>query len=98
MDAPMFLVVGDERHPLTLPHPGADVVCVGGMEDCPSCGSLLLTVRGKGMRISEDDRAYESDGHATCCGAYLGKLRVEPSTIFGLREDEAVLYGRARVY
>jgi len=50
------------------------------------------------MKQCSKCRAYEADGYTACCGAYLGIIRVEPSTIFGLREDEAVLYGRVRVY
>jgi hypothetical protein len=45
-----------------------------------------------------DDRAWEADGYCTACKAHVGTIRVEPDTLFGVREDEAVLMGRCRVY
>jgi hypothetical protein len=65
---------------------------------CPGCGEELLVVRGTGRHIAADDRAYESDAIALCCELHVGTIRAEVDTIFGVREDEAVLYGRPRVY
>jgi len=49
------------------------------------------------MHPSADDRAYESTALCVDCGAVVGLLRAEPSTIFGVREDRAVCE-RVRVY
>lgn len=65
---------------------------------CPACGAEPLRVRGHGRRISTDDRAYEANGVALCCDTFVGTIRADVSTIFGLHEDEAMLYGRPRVY
>ena len=50
------------------------------------------------MHPSADDRAWEADAVALCCRSTVGILRVEMSTLFGVREDELVLRGRCRVY
>lgn len=65
---------------------------------CSSCGASPFKVAGTGMRPSLDDRAYEADGRCLLCGARVGTIRAEMSTIFGVREDNAVLRGRPRVY
>lgn len=66
--------------------------------DCPECGAKPLRVSGTGRRISPDDRAYEADGYCSVCRAHVGTIRAEPPTLFGITEDESVLYGRPRVY
>jgi len=66
--------------------------------DCPLCGVTPLRVQGTGKRPSADDRAYEADGIAVCCSQPVGLIRAEVSTLFGVREDRAVLVGRCRVY
>ena len=65
---------------------------------CPLCAATPFRVHGGNQRPSEDDRAWEADGACVSCGGYLGVLRAEVSTIFGVREDRAVLEGRCRVY
>ncbi len=66
---------------------------------CPACKRADTKLAGSNVRYSADDRAYESDAKALCCGAWVGTLRAEPSTLFGVREDSAVLLnGRCRVY
>lgn len=57
---------------------------------CPHCKIETLRVSGCNRRISADDRAYEADGHCISCSAYVGELRQETNTLFGLREDEAI--------
>jgi len=97
----IYITIDGTRHDLENPFQGADHATVqGDLKQCPKCQAHdTFGIQGKGMHIAPDDRGYEADGHATCCGAYLGIIRAEPSTIFGLREDEAVLLrGRARVY
>jgi hypothetical protein len=68
--------------------------------DCPACRAKGPTrLGGTGMSIGPDDRHYVADAVALCCKRKVGVLRAYPSTLFGLREDEAVLVrGRARVY
>jgi hypothetical protein len=87
---------------------GADVRPVIPSEDgkaataegpCPCCGVKPFALAGAGMRIADDDRAYEADGQCVACGKPVGIIRAEVDTLFGLREDQAVLtHGRARVY
>ena len=72
-----------------LVHPQAN----GASRD--ECG---FKVQGTGRRPSEDDRAYEADAVAACCGQRVGLLRLEVSTLFGVREDEAVARLGVRIY
>ena len=83
--------------PLTLPHENADHAVATG-HACPHCGVMDMGVQGKNQRPSADDRAWESDGHCASCKKPVGLIRYEPDTVFGVREDEAVLNGRCRVY
>lgn len=69
-----------------------------GPEPCPLCKASPWRVAGRNRRIADDDRAYEADGFCVDCGAAVGLIRAEASTLFGLHEDEAVLHGRPRVY
>lgn len=89
----IYLVSGSER--LRVTEHGAYGVVEGV---CPKCGAAPLKVQGTGRRPSADDRAWEADAVAVCCGAYVGTLRAEVNTLFGVREDRAVLEGRCRVY
>ncbi len=86
---------GAKRTRLVTPHDEAHATVPD--EVCPRCAQPLL-VHGTGRRASEDDQAWEADAFAVCCGAPIGLLRLEMNTLFGVREDEAVLRGRARVY
>lgn len=93
----LFLILkSGPRRKLTLPHQQADHALVEGA--CPKCGSIDFGVQGKNMRPAEDDRAHEADGYSTCCQKLVGTIRAEMDTLFGVREDEAVLHGRCRVY
>lgn len=92
----IFLLYGEERRTLRVPYPDADHAVVDGT--CPVCGSGDFKVSGRNQRPSSDDRAWEADAVALCCRASVGTIRAEPDTIFGVREDEAVLRGRVRVY
>lgn len=69
-------------------------------ERCPCCGATgeSFLVSGGGRRPSQDDRAWEADAACRACHAHLGVLVYETGTLFGVREDEAVLCGRWRVY
>jgi hypothetical protein len=93
---PCWLVVGGDRLAITIhdtgPSPHGEVAC-----ECHACGSYPLMVQGHSMKVVED-RAYEATGIGVCCGAVAGVIRAEPSTLFGLEEDRAVLGGRCRVY
>lgn len=89
--------VGDTWHPLTVPHHDADHALVD--ISCPHCRAAApIKVAGAKRRIASDDRAYEADGGCLACSTYLGLIRYETNTLFGVREDEAVLLGRCRVY
>ncbi len=54
--------------------------------------------QGTGRRPSVDDRAYEADAVSACCSKAVGTLRLEVSTLFGVREDEAVARLGVRIY
>ena len=76
--------------------PSGDSALLAGA--CPKCGAESCWIQGGDMRIGSDDRHYASTGVALCCGERVGEIRAYPDTLFGLREDEAVLHGRPRVY
>lgn len=65
-------------------------------DSCPVC-KRALHVRGAGKRIASRD-TYEADGFCASCGAPLGTIVAQVSTIFGLEEDERVLAGPWKVY
>ena len=93
----IFLLIRDApKRTAKPPHPEADHVIIDGA--CPLCGCKDFRTAGTGKRPSEDDRAWEADARALCCGKPVGVLRVETNTLFGVREDETVLRGRCRVY
>jgi hypothetical protein len=93
----IFLLVRDgPKRAAKLPFPEADHAVVEGK--CPACGCEDFKVAGTGRYPSKDDRAWESEGIALCCRVFVGTIRVETNTLFGVREDEAVLRGRCRVY
>lgn len=91
-----FLVIDGVRHTIKTPFDGADHALA--TIPCPHCGVAAMGVQGSGMRPSEDDRAWEADGHCASCKKRVGLIRAEPDTLFGVREDRAVLNGRCRVY
>ena len=78
------------------PYPESDHVVADGA--CPCCNAEPFKIGGSGMRESKDDRAWEADAGCLECRAHVGTLRVEMNTLFGVREDAAVLSGRVRVY
>lgn len=87
---------GEQRRRCKMPHDGADHAVVEGA--CPKCGASPWGVVGSGRYPSKDDRAWEAEGYCTACREHVGIIRVETNTLFGVREDEAVLRGRCRVY
>lgn len=92
----LSLLTATARIPLHLPHEEADhAVAVGA---CPKCNASPWGVQGTGRRPSTVDRAWEADGVPTCCQQFVGVIRWETDTLFGVREDELVLSGRCRVY
>lgn len=93
----IFVLYDGKRVLAKLPHPEADHVRIEG-EPCPKCSAKPWGAVGAGRRPSKDDRAWEADGHCTECKAHIGIIRVETNTLFGVREDQAVLQGRCRVY
>ena len=87
-----------EDRSIRIPLPKHDVGSVAPGGACPKCGEGGYHVVGKNMHISDDDRAYESEAFCTKCDALVGTLRLLTNTLFGLREDNAVLKGRCRIY
>jgi len=66
--------------------------------ECPSCGASPLRVCGRARTIEGHD-VYAARAMCGACDDEIGTIRARVSTLFGLREDEAVLvHGRARVY
>jgi hypothetical protein len=65
---------------------------------CPACNSEEFRVIGDVTRQKIGHDTVKAPALALCCGAEVGEVHVELSTIFGLEEDERVLHGRARVY
>lgn len=93
----VFLVRDGARHVCAIPFPGCDHVVVTD-QPCPHCKGTPFKIGGAAMRPSADDKAYEADAACLNCMSAVGTLRAEMSTLFGVREDEAVLHGRPRVY
>lgn len=83
---------------LTIRTHGQDPRCIYVRADgsalvegaCPHCHSDELLIAGTGRRASRDGNAHEADGYALCCGSYVGTIRADVDTIFGVREDEDV--------
>lgn len=98
----IFLVCREtqERRTCVEPYANADhVLCEGPCPCCGCAGPFKLAGRPGSMHATPDDRAFEACGACVTCGATVGTLRVEPSTLFGVTEDAAVLgSGRYRVY
>lgn len=95
----VYLIHDGQRRACTLPYAESDhVVADGACPHCKSLEKLPFKIAGSNQRPSEDDRAWEADAVALCCGRGVGILRVETNTLFGVREDRAVLAGRCRVY
>jgi len=92
----IYLLTSDRRRRCRLNSPAADHAVAEGK--CPTCGAEPFRVRGTVPRIADDDRAYEAEAWCLACSASVGKLRVEVSTLFGLREDEAVLRLGVKIY
>jgi hypothetical protein len=87
---------GSARLPCEVPSPGARFVTVA--DTVCGCGDGPRKIAGGDPYPSADDRAWECDAVALCCKAHVGTLRAEVNTLFGVREDQAVLAGRPRVY
>lgn len=71
---------GKKRIECRVPFEGADHVL--GADPCPFCGDEPLKVAGCNRRIAKDDRAYEADAIALCCGVHVGTwVRCAPRRI-----------------
>lgn len=92
----IHLVSGRRRLKVIVPFSGSDHAVVEGK--CQHCGVEPFKIAGRGQHIAADDLAYEATGYCLVCMKMVGTIRAEPETIFGVHEDEAVLYGRCRVY
>ena len=92
----IYLVHNGKKLAAKLPYPDADHAILA--TDCPECGSHDCKLQGTGRRPSADDRAWEADAVALCCDRYVGTLRCEPSTLFGVREDERIATMGIRIY
>lgn len=96
MSRRIHLLTADGRRRCTLDFPEASYAVADG--SCPACGTEPFRVRGTGKRVAADDRAYEADGRCLACTQIVGLLRVEVTTLFGLREDEAVARLGVKIY
>jgi len=88
-----------KREQLEVPAPGSRFVDVARRCECGSavvCNVTTWQIQGEGW---SDTYAVEAicAGRAGC-GVKRGVLELVMDTLFGVREDEAVLNGRARVY
>lgn len=83
-----------EAIPLRLPHAEAPYVEASGRQ-CPHCAEPL---RVFSREEEEGHDEVRGRGRCTSCKEIVGELVVKVSTIFGIEEDRAVLYGRPRVY
>jgi hypothetical protein len=92
-----------DREGVTIELP-LSVATSGGhtMDDraCEHCKESPLTIAGRGMEIEGDGWSDTYVAQACCksCMGSVGKIRAKMGTIFGLREDAAVLHSRCRVY
>lgn len=88
------LTVDDSVFDCSKPYDRAHWVTAGGWQ-CV-CGSDRVNGLGKYI---EDHDIYAAEAKCADCSKRCGKLRVRVPTIFGLEEDERVLYdSRCRVY
>lgn len=92
----VWLLFEGERYRIDVSELGAPSAKVD--RACPHCGAAEFLVSGTGKYPSQDDRAWEADAVSRCCDKPVGIIRAEVDTLFGVREDRAVLEGRCRVY
>ena len=93
----LSLKFNDNTYELHLEEPDSPCASAKGAT-CPACKAALV-VRGTGKRPGTDDRSYEANAVSVCCESDVGLIVADVDTIFGVREDRAVLeFGRARVY
>jgi len=85
-----------KKVPAKLPYESADHAVLA--TDCPECGEHEAKVQGTGKRSSQDKMAWEADAVATCCDRYVGTLRCEVSTLFGVEEDARVFSLGIKIY
>ena len=96
MSRRIHLLLSEGRRRCRLQAPDADHATAEGR--CPTCRAEPFRVQGTGKRIAADDRAYEADAVCLACTQFIGTLRVEVNTLFGLREDEAVFRSGVKIY
>lgn len=99
MSKPKITVtIADVVHKAAPPFDGADHAVVEGIKECVWCKAPApFKIAGAGRRIESHD-TYAADAVAVCCKSWVGTLRVQVDTLFGIEEDERVLRGRCRVY
>ena len=97
--AKLWLINERGNTELNLPREQEGFVTMAPQCTLGACKGTHMRIQGRGPRIAADDRAYVAEAYTECCNRHVGTMRYEPDTIFGIREDEAVLNnGRARVY
>lgn len=95
----VYLLIDGRKTRCNVPFEGADHVLPHGIAACPKCKAAPFKAVGGVPEPSADDRSYEATAYCAACRAPVGTMRVEMNTLFGVREDEAVLvHGRCRVY
>lgn len=92
-----WLAVSGRRVPLRLPETGAKVLL---MDEPGACRCKVpVHVVGVGKLVpGESEREVTAEARCWECNRPLGQLVLEMETLFGVREDIAVLEGRPRAY
>lgn len=89
----VYLIRDGQKWPLTLEKSQEKARLERPVCECGETG-----VVGTGLQYSRDGMNYEATGCCSGCRKVLGRIIAEPDSIFGAREDDAVLNGRCRVY
>ena len=87
-------------HPMQAYPPFADAKFIKVTKGiCPECNTELEIAGARGSSVEMDEgRLTYAAALCTSCNAHVGTIKVIRETLFGLEEDNAVLFGRARVY
>lgn len=86
----------DQRKVRRNPDGPATLIASGA---CPGCATEPFLIRlVTKADPQDDDRTLVAGSRCVRCGDNVGYVHIKADTLFGLREDRAVLDGRWRVY